>query len=50
MLVFPIPGTQIETQKQQKKKPGNRYEKKSFLIKKYPKNSQNGSPKSSKNQ
>ena len=50
MLVFPIPDTQIQTQKQQKKQPGNRYEKKtSFLIQKYPTSSQNGSPKSSKN-
>ena len=34
---------------QQKKQPGNRYEKIFFLVEKCPKSFQNGSPKSSKN-
>ena len=34
---------------QQKKQPGNRYEKIDFLVQKWSKSSQNGSPKSSKN-
>ena len=49
MLGFPIPDTQIQTQKSLEKQPGNRYEKPMFFGPNVPNNFINGSPKSTKN-
>jgi hypothetical protein len=49
MHVFQSQTPKFRPKNQQKKQPWNRYEKIFFWVQKWPKNSQNGSPKSSKN-
>ena len=49
-MFFQSQTPEFRPKNQQKKQPGNRYEKNCFLIQKYLKNFQNGSLKSTKNQ